>query len=380
MRLGRSQIQPIGLDVGVESVKLLQLEVKGDGRLAVTASARQSTPEEIRKNPQQHGAWAAASIERMLAQQPFVGRNVVAALPREVVHVKNLRVAATTDAELNAAVAKEGPGLFSFDVNEAQLQFLRAGQVRQGDQIQQEMIVLAAKKWDVNQYMEQLAASGVEVASVDTQVTGLFRAFERFVRRDDDLHDVQMLVDIGARQTQVLITRGREISFYKSVELGGLHLLDAVGRKLGITIEEAKALRQRLLEAGQTVDAGRADPVRRAVFDATRSVAEDLARELAMCLRYYSVAFRGRRPERARLVGGEAADSQLHSVFRSILSIPVEPAQPLFSVDVSRMRSSDRQGSMAQWALAMGLGLRFTDRYFAPGMGSRARRRPRRRL
>jgi Tfp pilus assembly PilM family ATPase len=188
----------------------------------------------------------------------------------------------------------------------------------------------------------------------------------------EDQQEVQMFVDIAAQRTQVIITRGRNISFYKSLEIGGLHLLDAVSRKLGITLDEAKALRQRLIESGQAGNSGEGnsrDPVRQAVFDATRSVAEELGRELAMCLRYYSVAFRGHRPSRVRLVGGEAADLQLHAIFKSSLSVAVEAARPLFSVDVDRMRASDRAGAMSQWALAMGLGLRFTNNYFAPKDG-----------
>ncbi len=228
------------------------------------------------------------------------------------------------------------------------------------------MIVLASKNTDVDEYVQQLHQSGVQVVSLDTEITALFRTFEKFIRRNDDQQEVQVLVDIGARQTQVIIGKGRDISFYKPVDIGGLHLLDAVSRKLGITIEEAKALRQRLLEAGV---AARRDPVRQAVFDATRGVAEELGRELAMCLRYYSVTFRGHRPVRVRIAGGEAADPQLHAIFKSILSIPVEPARPLFSVDTSAMRASERQGTMSQWAVAMGLSLRFVEGYFSPRDG-----------
>jgi Tfp pilus assembly PilM family ATPase len=95
--------------------------------------------------------------------------------------------------------------------------------VRQGTQTQQDIIVLAVKRAQIDQYLEQLENCGVVVASLDTEITGLFRAFERFIRRAEDQQEVQMFVDIAAQQTQVIITRGRNISFYKSVEIGGLH-------------------------------------------------------------------------------------------------------------------------------------------------------------
>jgi type IV pilus assembly protein PilM len=369
LRLSRPHIQPIGLDIGLDSIKMLQLDVTGDGdarALSVVAAAKHLLPDEARKRPEHRAALAAETLRRMFAQQPFVGRRVVAALPREIVHVKNLRLPRMPSDELPAAVATEARSLFPFDCNEASIQYLPAGEVRQGSELREEVIVVAARRSDVDDFVQQLHGSGVEVDSLDSGITGMFRAFERFVRRSDDRQDVQVLLDIGARQSQVIIAKGREISFYKQVDIGGLHLLDAVSRKLGITIEEAKALRQRLLDAGE---GARRDPVRQAVYDATRNVAEELGRELAMCLRYYLVTFRGQRPSRLRLVGGEAADPQLHAIFTAILSVPVEAARPLFSIDTTRMRAIDRQGAMSQWALALGLSLRHVPGYFAPKDG-----------
>jgi type IV pilus assembly protein PilM len=373
----RSNPQPIGLDLGHDSVKLMQLEVQGDlcasGKappraLAVVAAARHAIPEEARKNPAQRIELSADVIRRLLAQQPFAGRKVVATLPREIVHVKNLRLPVMPAAELDAAVKAEARSIFGFEIDDARIEFLRAGEIRQGNESRQEIIVMGVKHADIENYLRQLDRCRVEVAALDVEITALFRAFERFVRRREDERDVQMLIDIGARRTQVIISKGRDICFYKPVEIGGLHLLDAISRKLNITIDEAKALRQRLLDSEQPLEPaamGQRDPVRRAVFDATRSVAEELGQELAMCLRYFTVTFRGHRPTRARLLGGEATDPQLQSVLHSMLNLPLEAGRPLFSVDTARMRSVDRRGPMAQWALAMGLSLRFVPGYFS---------------
>ena len=73
--------------------------------------------------------------------------------------------------------------------------------------------------------------------------------------------------------------------------------------------------------------------MRQAVFDAGRSIMEDLGREVSLCLRYFSVTFRGQRPEKVRLVGGEACDPHLHAVLNTALPIPVETSRPLFSVE-----------------------------------------------
>jgi hypothetical protein len=63
-------------------------------------------------------------------------------------------------------------------------------------------------------------------------------------------------------------------------------------------------------------------------------------------------------------VGGEACDPQLQTLLNAALVIPVEMGKPLFSVNTSRMKPTDRRGSMSEWALALGLSLRTTQAYF----------------
>jgi type IV pilus assembly protein PilM len=367
IRFTRSQVQPIGLDIGYDSIKMLQLETVGHS-LSVVAAARQPFPEDVRSQPQLRMPLAVDLIRKMLRSGGFVGRQVVTALPREIVHVKNLRLPMIPPHEMAAAVDFEARNIFSFDTEKSHVEFCPAGEVRQGNEARQEVIVLAARNEDVNDFLEQLHRSGAVVASLDAEPFALYRTVERFIRRREDENDVHVLVDIGARRSQVVIGRGREISFLKPIEIGARHMLEAVSEKLGITIDEARGLRRRLAEAGpidQSPDAtAKSDPVRQAVFDASRSIMEDLGREISLCLRYFSVTFRGQRPDKVRLIGGEACDPQLHAVLNAALPIPVEASRPLFSVDTSRMKPADRRGMMCEWALALGLGMRLTSGSF----------------
>src|SRR5207248_1233550 len=175
-------------------------------------------------------------------------------------------------------------------------------------------------------------------------------------------------VDVGLASTQVVIGKGREISFLKTIEIGGMQFQEAISRKLSISIEEAQALRRRLAETADS-PAEKKDPVRQAVFDATRSIMEQLGRELSLCLRYQSVTFRGQRPTRLRLMGGEGADTHLQEILNSILTIPIEAPRPLYSIDSSKLKSLQRQQAMGEWALVLGLALRHTSGRFRPRDG-----------
>ena len=369
IRFTRAQVLPIGVDIGHDSVKMLQVEAVGTS-LEVTAAARMPLPAQVKTQPELRMSLASDLIRQMLLQHPFRGRQIVAALPREIVHVKNLRLPQMPVTELPAVVSFEARNVFPFDTDQAKVHFLAAGEVRQGAEVRQEVILLAARNDEINTVVEHLHGAGAIVESLDVEPCAIYRSLERFIRRKEDESDVNVMVDVGARRSQVVIGRGREISFIKPIDIGGFHFHEAVSRKLGISMEEAESLRRRLIETGEPVDpAARRDPVRQAVFDATRSPMEELGREISLCLRYYSVTFRGHRPTKLRLIGGEACDPQLQSLLNAALVIPVEIGRPLYSVNTSRMKPSDRRGAMCEWALALGLSLRTTQEHFGPRDG-----------
>jgi type IV pilus assembly protein PilM len=362
IRLTNTHLQPIGVDIGSDSIKMLQLEVSNEN-LSVYAAARMDVPDEARTAPDLRMAVCVDLIKQMLRQNPFSGRSIITSLPREIVNVKNLRLPMMPASELEQAIEFEARSIFPFDTDHAQVRFLHAGEVRQGNDSKQEVIVLAVKNDDVDNFLEALNRGGAVVESIDWEPAAMYRGIERFIRRREDENEVYVLIDVGFRASQVIVGKGREISFYKPIDIGGYKLDEAVSRKLEISLAEANALRRRLNESQD--EASKRDPVRQAVYDSTRSIMEELAREVSLCLRYYSVTFRGQRPSRVRLVGGEGNDTQLQSILNGALPIPSEPSRLMASVNLDRMKPADRRGSLCEWSVALGLGLKMTSGKFS---------------
>jgi type IV pilus assembly protein PilM len=365
-RINRSQIQPIGLDIGHDSVKMLQLVVTGRS-LTVHAAARRMLDISRPAGGELVSAQAIETVRDLMRGGNFYGRSAVAALPRQVVMVKNLRLPQLPAAELPAVVQFEARNILAFDGDEMHIEFIPAGEVRQGADVRQEVIVLAARRTDIDCYVEAVHKTGLILESLDIEPCALYRGIDRFVRRREDEQEVHVMIDLGMQRSQVLIGKGRDISFFKSVDIGGATFNEAVSKKLGITVEEARTLRRRI---NGSDEGAQRDPVRQAVLDATRSIMEDLAKEVSLCMRYYSVTFRGQRPARVRLFGGEAVDAQLLAILNSVLGVPVETGRPLYSVNCEAMKDPDRHGASSEWAMALGLGLKHTEGKFAPKDGT----------
>src|SRR4030043_842629 len=94
------------------------------------------------------------------------------------------------------------------------------------------------------------------------------------------------------------------------------------------------------------------------MFDAIGAAAEELAKEISLCLRYYAVAFRGEFVERAVLSGGEAYERILLDVLRRHLTAKVEIAQPLRGIDIKNVNFDNNRRLLCEWAVAVGLGFK----------------------
>ena len=85
------------------------------------------------------------------------------------------------------------------------------------------------------------------------------------------------------------------------------------------------------------------------------SIAEQLINEISLCLRYYTVTFRGQRVGSA-LVSGVGADTPLlMESFRRLLPLEVGVAQSFRGLKSLGRISQDRP---AEWTIAIGLALK----------------------
>jgi len=95
------------------------------------------------------------------------------------------------------------------------------------------------------------------------------------------------------------------------------------------------------------------------MIDAISVVADELAREISRCLRYYTVTFRGKRTDRAVFAGGEAYENILLDVLRRQLDVEIEVARPLKNFNLTNVKfDSWRQDLLCEWAVATGLSLK----------------------
>ena len=363
-----SNAWPIGLDLGAEGIKMLQLCPAGE-QLAVRAAGRWSYPPSA-TDPATRREMAVAAVRDLCRKGGFRGRRVNSVLAcGQQVFIKNIRVQHMSPEELTEAVRWEAEERFPFPIHPERLRFFTAGEVRAGTEMKDEIIVLAAPQEAVDEHMALLDAMGLAPDHIEIAPIALFRVYERFLRRQADEETVSVVVDIGYSGTRVVVARGRQVVFIKDADIGGRTLNQAVAKELNISDEEARDLRLRTMRGarpasreGEASEEPNRDAMSWTVRDAVRKEVEAMAKEISLCLRYCSVSFRGLHPDKAILTGGEAHDPAIQELLGEHLNVTCQTGCPLRGIDTTAMASTgDRRESLTEWSVCTGLALRDTN-------------------
>jgi type IV pilus assembly protein PilM len=351
---------------------MIQLAVN-EGHISILAADKVHIDAGINGDGEERRSFVISAIKQMLTEGNFRGRNVVSCLPSDKLKITSLRLAEAETQEIEQVLRKEVGQRFGLDPDKDTINYVLAGNVQQGDEIKNELILFAADDETIKNHIGMLEEAQLRPVAIDTIPCALFRSFERSLRRQEDREHTVVFVDVGSRFTTVVFGRGGEISFVKQIPIGGEKFNREIAAKLGISINETETLRGKLrmerIASGpylqetppqNTANEGCLDTsTRQVIVDAISAAAEELAREISLCFRYYTVTFRGKRVERAVFAGGEAYEGILLNVLRRQLAVEIEVAQPLKGFDMMNVNfDSDKRGLLCEWAVAVGLSLK----------------------
>jgi len=358
-----------------------------DGHIKILAADKAYIDPSVNGDAGQRKSFVLSAIEQMLTKGNFYGRKVVSCLPNERLKITSLRLPETEPEQIRQALKKEAAQRFGLDSDRDAVDYMLAGSVHQGDEVKNEVILFAVDNQTIRDHIQMLEQLQLKPVSIDTIPCALFRSFDRSLRRQQDRENTTVFVDLGYQFTTVVFGRGGEISFIKQIPIGGENFNRQIAAKLGVNISQAHKLRNELRlensrESEKDLSAHEQDSneqsgqigasqqpqqtdldasTRQIIVDAISAVADQLAAEISLCFRYYTVTFRGKRVERAIFAGGEAYEKVLLNVLRRHLTVEIEVAQPLKGFDMSSEKinfDGDRRSLLCEWAVAVGLGLK----------------------
>jgi type IV pilus assembly protein PilM len=344
--LAKRRYGPIGVDVGSRSVKLMQLDAN---RSRIVEAARWELAAPDSTDPAERDARVVKAIRQAFEGRRFRGRDAVFSIGSRDLFVQNIRVPQVHGEELSRLICAEAAGRVPFASDEAEVRYVEAANVRQGEGMRREVILLACHRPVLQRTLAVAESVGLRPVAIDVEPGAMLRCYAKQFRRDQDQQQRAMFVNVGASSTTVVIARGSQAMFMKYIDVGGCHMDEAVARHLKMSLSEAAALRR---HNGDRRADQRDPEIARSIAESIRPVLERLSNELSMCVRYYSVTFRGQPLERLVLGGGEASEALVEWLSTRV-NVPAELGDPLRSYE-----KPPQTRRMGQWDVAAGLALR----------------------
>ena len=236
---------PIGVDFGSDCLRLAQVTWAG-GEHKLIAAASADVPAHLRVDPNARLNYFVETTRDLLAQGDFKGRAAVLGLPAAWMYIQHLRMPKLDEESLRKALPFEARGKLPIDPTQALLRHLIAGDVYQDQEPKTEVILMAAKRELVNQYLAAAARAKLDVIGMNVEPKAILDCFNFVHRRQSDAEATQCFIDIGCGATRAMITRGSQILFARTIPIGGDHFNRAVSQAMKVTADDARLLRIKL--------------------------------------------------------------------------------------------------------------------------------------
>ena len=363
---------PIALDIGTENVRLLQLAEGAGTSARCVAGGLWTCPSDIAHDEPTRRVAMVDAVKDLLITGGFKGKRVCTALPNDAVIIKNVRLPEMPIERLEDALRNEAAEKFPFPVNgDHQINYLIAGQIRSGNDIQNEIILFGAEDEAIERHLELLGEMGLQPINLEAKPVAAFRPVARWLQRESDEEAVSVTVDIGVGGAWVVVGRGPKIVFTKFIDVGSKRITQGVCRQLSMDYEEARRVRREVAMAAgapedlpEPFDESGGSGGQVVVMDATavrnamHADVEALCSEIALCLRYCSVTFRGMHADHIQVAGGESRNAMTVELIAEHLDMECVPEDPFRNVDMSNVGIDDRRGAPSDWSLCAGLAFR----------------------
>ncbi len=322
----------IGLDVGSNAIKLVQLQEGRDG-LALHKAGSAPTPANAIKGGVVVDPLAVAqSIRALLEALQIDAATAVAGIAGPTVVVREVPLPAMSDRQLRRSIQWEARNYISFPVEDSVVEFQVVDRpAAPGTNAQMKVLLVAAPRDMVDSQVETLELAGLEPLAVEIQPFAALRGLVAGNGQTQSNGETIALVGIGAAYTEITLVKDAEFVLSRMIPIAGNAFTDAIKNALDVDLEEANRLKE---SATQVVlseeERATLDPAAQQASRAIEPLLDELIREVRRSLAFHD--YQQQSPDAGSgelgvnqilLSGGSAKLPRIEEYFQAQLGVPV---------------------------------------------------------
>ena len=318
----QTQKDIIGIDIGSSSVKLVQLREMKGGYALQDLGIAPLPAEAIVDNAIMDSGSVVEILRNLVESHKIKTKNVATSVSGHSVIIRKIQLPIMTEEEMEASIQWEAEQYIPFDISEVNLDFQILGPDAK-DPAQMNVVLVAAKKDFVNDYLAVFRECGLEPKVMDVDSFAMENAFE--ANYGDEEVPVLALVNIGASAMNVNVLKEGVSVFTRDIQVGGNMFNEELQKRLGLSGEDAETAK--LGGEVAEVESGEVEEV-------LRDAAESLAQEIQRSLDFFAATSADEKVQKLFICGGCSRHPAVRDALLRRLDIPVEVLDPFRGIAV----------------------------------------------
>ncbi|NBO39439.1 type IV pilus assembly protein PilM [bacterium] len=236
---GTRKIQ-LGIDVGASAVKVVALENNGESANLIGLGWEETPPGCVVDGTLSDTRTVAQVVRSALEQTRlrYKGMNASIGLRGINVVFKRISIPYQGISELPKQILLEAQQHVDSDLDNWQIDYEPIGSPNSEGQLA--ILLVAARKSVIEQYIEMLKQVGVKPAVLDCDAFAIANSFD-FI--SSEKNKTNLCVDVGRDTTKIHLSISGESSIIRSLPVGGSHFTELLSRQMGINHTEAETIK-----------------------------------------------------------------------------------------------------------------------------------------
>lgn len=332
-----------GLDVGSHQIKLVKINKSGNQRRLIALGTAPSTQKGILSEAESD-LTALSSIIKKLHQETKVGiKNVVSALPQDQVFTQVISLPKLSKDELISALKWEAEQYVPIPLTEVTLTHQVIGETKEDGKEKIEVLLAAAPNRLIDRMLTVLKTAGLNPLSLELEIMAIARSLI------GPGSEITMVVDLGARATDLAVIENGQIIFVRSIATAGEAFTRAVAAGLSLDINQAEAYKK----------AYGADPekLEGKMITALIPIIEVMVTEMEKIIQFHQLE-KKKEIKRIVLTGGTASLPDIASFLAKKLNLEIQIGDPFVLVVKDALVKKVPPQELPLYAIASGLAMK----------------------
>jgi type IV pilus assembly protein PilM len=312
----------IGLDIGSSSIKLVELREGKNGFHLQNLAVSSLAPEAIVDGALMDSVTLIDTIKDLVTSVTKT-REVVTSVSGHSVIVKKITLPFMTETELEESIQWEAERHIPFDINDVNIDFQILGYGPDNPDMM-DVILVAAKKDIINDYVSVIMEAGLHPAVVDIDAFALENMLG--INYDIEKDEIVAIANVGASVTNINILKNNTSAFTRDVFKGGNQITEEIQRQLHVDYEEAEKVK--VGDRGDSKAQG-------VVQEVLKTASESLAMEIGNSLDFFQSTSTYQKISKLYLSGGGSKIKDFDIILQQQIGIPVEIANPFRKIEYS---------------------------------------------